>query len=132
MRLTLRAVRVFQFLMRWASSRMTRSGDHVADQVEVAMDRVVIGDLEEGRRPVERFAALPQAADDLDAAAAGAFDLALPLVLERRRADDQDALDAEERAMISAVAMAWIVLPRPISSPIRQRPARAANSAPSR
>ena len=66
------------------------------DQVEIAMNGVVIGDLEEGVGGEVDLAAGAQAADDLDGAVAEALDLALPLVLERGRADDQDALDAEE------------------------------------
>ncbi len=60
------------------------------------MDGVVIEDFEErfGLEPGD--AARPQAADDLRRPAGEALDLALPLVLERGGADDEDALDAEE------------------------------------
>ena len=61
------------------------------------MDGVVVGDLEERLRVGEgRHACRLEAADDLGGAAGEPFDFALPLMLERRRADDEHALDAEE------------------------------------
>ena len=93
--LTLCAVRVFQFLIRWASSRMIRSGCQRRIRSQVAVDHVVVGDLVEriGRRTVP-----PGAPNSPSTTSAGRpaelLDLLLPLVLERGGRDDQHALDA--------------------------------------
>jgi hypothetical protein len=65
------------------------------DQVEVAAQGFVVGDLAEVVLRVARLADRAQAADDRRLALAEAGDLAFPLVLERSRADHQHALGSE-------------------------------------
>ena len=94
--LTLCAVRVFQFLIRWASSRMIKSGCQLADGVQVAVDHVVVGDLVErlGSRYSSR-AARQRALRRPVASRPVNFSISLlPLVLERGGRDDQHAFDA--------------------------------------
>lgn len=95
MRFRARAATVFQFLTRCASSTMTVSGCPGGDQVEVAAQFLVIGDLAEILRGVFLLALYPAAADDAGIASGKTQDLALPLVLERGRADHQHARHAE-------------------------------------
>ena len=129
MRLSARAAIVFQFLMRCASSTITSSGAHTAirsrsasafrscDLAEIVGAEVLL--------PLRAAAGHHPCCYGRRTA-----DLALPLVLERGRADHQHARDAEMSRQDLRAAMAWMVLPRPISSPIRARPARTAKRAP--
>src|SRR5438034_9865218 len=71
-------------------------GRPAPDQVQVAMDGVVIGDLEETRIGELLLSARPKTANHLRGPADELIDFPLPLVLERSRADDQDALYAKE------------------------------------
>src|SRR6185437_14190081 len=64
-------------------------------EIEIAMYRIVIGDFEERLGGEMNFTASAQATHDFDAAVTEAFNLALPLMFERGRTDDQYALDAE-------------------------------------
>src|SRR5262249_44390159 len=58
-------------------------------------DGIVVGDLEEGVGAGEPVGPPgPETADDVGLPFGKLLDLALPLVLERRRADDEDPLDA--------------------------------------
>ena len=87
-------MRVFQFLIRWASSRTTRSGVHPGDSLEIVCYGVIRDDLEKGALAVLFFADLKRAFDDPDTLVRKLDNLRAPLVLERGRADDEDALDA--------------------------------------
>src|SRR5205085_357315 len=78
--------------------RLKRFADliQVAIHVEFAVDGVVIHHLEEGARGEAALPAWTQADNDINRASAETLDLALPLVLERGRTDDEDPADAEE------------------------------------
>ncbi len=66
------------------------------DKVEVGVYGVVVENFEKSVLRKLEGAVLPQSTDDMGATAGKALDLALPLVLERRGADDEDSLDAEQ------------------------------------
>ncbi|MFT4247148.1 MAG: hypothetical protein QM581_03790 [Pseudomonas sp.] len=92
MRLIARAARVFQFLTRCASSTITNSGAH---QVQVAAQLLVVGDQAERIAFQQRAPRLAAALDHLRLAPGETRDLALPLILERGRADHQHPAHAE-------------------------------------
>ena len=66
------------------------------DKIEIAMDGVVVHDLEEGIGAEADLALCPQTANDLNRALHRTFDLALPLVLEGGGADNEHPFDAEQ------------------------------------
>ena len=67
----------------------------VLDQIEIAINRVVIGDFEKALGGEALLTAVAHAIDDLGGARGKTFDFTLPLVLQRGRADDEHALDIE-------------------------------------
>src|SRR5438128_2460974 len=94
---------------------------------------VVVHDLVEARSAELLLAAGAEAANHLDGPTGDEpADLALPLVLGDVGQTINTGATPAWVAMISAAAIAWTVLPSPISSARRQRPARQAKSAPSR
>ena len=68
-------------------------GRPAADRLGVAVDHVVVGDLEEGLGLVGGLARGQRTLDDQRRAAGEPGDLFAPLMLERGGADDQRALD---------------------------------------
>src|SRR3989449_11052873 len=83
-------------------------------------------------RPNSLFPPPSNAADDAPPPVDDAGDLALPLMLERGRTYDEHALDAEVVGHDLGHRDGLDGFPQPMSSPMRQRPARVAKSAASR
>jgi hypothetical protein len=83
---------VFQFLTRCASSTITSSG---SNQIEIGLEFLVVGDLAEVVRRVVLLPLRPATRKDACRAPGKARNLALPLVLERSRANDKHFGDAE-------------------------------------
>ena len=70
-------------------------GSELFDEIEVRVDGVIIEDLVRRRILKLTFALRAQPGDDLRRALGEFLDFALPLVLERRRAKNENAFDAE-------------------------------------